>query len=273
MDRDGQHKKDKTKDFLYEIPNLITRQTLEATLIADNRSFVGRAANRITDGQRRAYEKGMQEYGLLYNPSTSLRDMIAQNSQKHKYEKIILDIGFGSGHSLCAMARKYPNILFIGIETFKPGIGSLFVQCYKNGIQNIRVFHYDAVPVLFHICEENMFDRIQIFFPDPWRKERHKKRRLIQKRFLQLCLHFLKNEGILWIVSDWEDYAMQIDSTLKLFERNIYSTLIPHATSYLKREKELVLELEKMREGTRFERKGLEKGHSIYPFVCVKQGY
>lgn len=257
-------KKNKEKDFLDYIPLLKNRRNISSNIIAKNRSYVGRTS-RMTVGQQRAYVTGMDMFGYSYTQQYSLSEM--SSSIKDKYDALVLDIGFGSGHSLVSMAEARTKELFIGIETYKPGVGSLLVQVLSKHIENIRVFHEDAVSVMFNMVEKNTVDRIQIFFPDPWPKSSHHKRRIIQKRFIQLCSHILKLGGMLWIITDWTEYAESIE---KVISECNSSTMINMNSRFIADEK-CKIELETQRIITRFEKKGLDKGHNIHSFVFRTQ--
>ena len=169
------------------------------------------------------------------------------------------------------MSLLHKDDLFIGIETYKSGVGAFFVQALPLQLQNVRIFHEDAVKVLFHMIEACSIDRIQIFFPDPWQKAKHHKRRLLQNRFLQLCLHLLRENGVLWIVTDWEAYAVHIDEVLSQFSEAEMRQHEHNAPAYFHHNEALQSALETERLQTKFEHKGLEKGHRIYPFVYEKK--
>jgi tRNA (guanine-N7-)-methyltransferase len=126
----------------------------------------------------------------------------------------LLEIGFGSGHSLLAAAMAQPEKNFIGIETHKPGVGTLLLNIHANKIHNIRIYNTDAVEVLAHCIPSQSLHTIQLFFPDPWPKRRHHKRRLIQTEFVKLLLTKLEPDGELHLATDWEDYAIHMMKVL-----------------------------------------------------------
>ncbi len=165
------------------------------------RSFVYRNS-RITAAQTRAYEEMKPHYGLLIE------------NGRLDYEKIFgriapcyLEIGFGSGQSLLALARSQPEKNFIGVEIHKPGIGALYLGIQSHALTNLRVCEGDVIDVLTNCIPSNSLDGVQIFFPDPWPKRRHHARRLIQTDFIELVADKLKIEGVLSLATDWEDYA------------------------------------------------------------------
>lgn len=250
------------------IPPLAERKKMDYQTIANNPSFVGRA-HRLSDGQRRGLENGMQQFGYEYNPHTSLDLLIPKNH----YEKIIIDIGFGNGETLLHMATQQKDTLFIGIETYTSGVGALFVKSLPLALQNIRVFQADAVKVLFHMIAEHSIDSIHIFFPDPWHKSRHHKRRLLQYKFVQLCLHLLRENGVLWIVTDWEAYAVHIDEVLSQCSKEHIQKYETNASAYFHKNEVLQNELESQRPQTKFEQRGINRGHRIYPFVYEKRNF
>lgn len=243
---------------LTHIPNRAQRIHSDSHIITQNKSYVSRA-NRITDTQKKFYTEAMEKYGL----PPSKESHISLIPLETDYSLSVLDIGFGMGETLFDMAVKNPQHLFIGIETYKTGVGALCVRIVRENINNIYIHHGDAVEFLFNQVEDNSMDRIQIFFPDPWPKTRHHKRRLIQIRFLQLCTQIVKPNGIVWIVTDWQPYAKHIQDTAEEF--NSLDEHYPRIT--LQSPSELHAQLEETRNITRFEQKGIKKGHSIYSFV------
>jgi len=172
------------------------------------RSFV-RRDGRMTKAQENAFLKQMHFYGL--NTETSIEDLKLIFKRE---APCILEIGFGNGSSFFEVAKAYPYKNFIGIETHKPGIGQLLQHITDESLENIRIFYGDAVHVLEKCLPDRSLDVIQIFFPDPWPKRRHHKRRLIQPAFVKLLSTKLKKGGTLHLATDWQDYAKHMMKVL-----------------------------------------------------------
>ena len=168
------------------------------------RSFV-RREGRMTPAQRAALDGLWQNYGVAYSQALlSLADIFGRNAP------VIIDIGSGAGTFTFQHARRHPENNYIAIEVHRPGVGRLLRDIHKSGLKNIRIINHDAVEVLEHQIASNTIDEITIFFPDPWPKKRHHKRRLIQPPFLQTLKSALKSNGRLFIATDWPDYAAHI---------------------------------------------------------------
>ncbi len=165
------------------------------------RSFVVRPG-RITEGQRKALEAGMPRFGLAL--ADGELDAVAAFGRE---APLVMEIGFGMGQSLVEMAAASPETNFLGIEVHRPGVGRLLHAMMENEIDNIRVYCDDAVLVLEECIAPASLDGVQIFFPDPWHKKRHHKRRLIQPAFVRLLCERLKPGGFLHLATDWENYA------------------------------------------------------------------
>lgn len=165
------------------------------------RSFV-RRDSRMTDAQTQAIDTLLPVFGLsLESGFISLSNIFQRDAKTN------LEIGFGSGASLLEMAKSFPDENFIGIETHLPGIGSLLQGIAAAELKNIRVYYADAVEVLQRCIPDNSLDVIQIFFPDPWPKRKHHKRRLIQEHFIRSIFPKLKMQGAIHLATDWEHYA------------------------------------------------------------------
>jgi tRNA (guanine-N7-)-methyltransferase len=176
------------------------------------RSFV-RRDGRMTEAQRRVLVELWPACGL------SLDDGVLDFSKVFQREAPrILEIGFGSGASLLAFAKANPQSDFVGVEMYQPGVGSLLLGIESAGLSNVRVFYADAVKVIENCIPAGSLDGVQIFFPDPWPKRRHHKRRLIQAEFVKLIVTKLKPQGVFHLATDWEHYGRQMMEVLSADE-------------------------------------------------------
>lgn len=173
-----------------------------------------------------------------------------------RFAPVNLEIGFGIGESLIAMALNNPNEDYIGIEVYRSGISFLLAQIAAYNLTNIRIYYADAIEVLRFCIPNKSLDKIMIFFPDPWPKRRHHKRRIIQKDFITLIHSKLKSNGYLHIATDWEDYALHVlrvmSSALNFYNVAGNNNFSPRP-SY--------------RPITKFERRGEKLGHKIWELI------
>jgi tRNA (guanine-N7-)-methyltransferase len=215
------------------------------------RSFVLRQG-RVSNAQRRACETLLPRYGIPFSENQlDLDQVFGRPAPK------ILEIGFGMGESTAIIAQSHPENDYLGIEVHTPGVGSLLNQIEQHGLTNLRIVQHDAVAVLQHMLPDTCLDGIHIFFPDPWPKARHHKRRLIQPALAaHLCDH-LKAGGYLHVATDWEDYAVQILQVLSQ-EPQLYNT----ATDYAPRPDYRPL--------TKFEQRGIKLGHGVWDLIFRK---
>ena len=165
------------------------------------RSFVLRQG-RMTEGQKKAYERSWPVYGLSRE-----HGMIDPRQVFGREAMLNLEIGFGRGKSLADMAEAAPEQDFIGVEVHLAGVGALLKEIEDRGLDNVRVYRIDANDVIDLCLPDACLDRVMVFFPDPWHKKRHHKRRLVQPEFVQRLRHKLRVGGILHLATDWENYA------------------------------------------------------------------
>jgi tRNA (guanine-N7-)-methyltransferase len=211
------------------------------------RSFV-RRAGRLTASQQRALEELWPRWGVDFSPAElDLDDLFDRRAPR------VLEIGFGNGESLVRQAADHPEQDFIGIEVHEPGVGHCLLGIRDAGISNLRVIAHDAVDVLGSQIPRASLQRINLYFPDPWPKKRHHKRRILQASFVELCADALVPGGTLHVATDWADYAEHIDETMAASER---------FTCVERREHGGDAPLD--RPGTKFERRGLRLGHRIW---------
>lgn len=186
-------------------------------------------------------------YGLEYRD-----ELLSFDSLFGRSAPIVLEIGFGNGETLVEQAAMNPDRDFLGIEVHEPGIGHCMLKADEAGITNLRVINHDAIEVLRHQVPLESLSRLNLYFPDPWPKKRHHKRRIVAAGFLELVADRLSDAGTLNIATDWANYAEHIDEILSRSDR---------FTCTQRREHDGEQPLD--RPQTKFERRGLRKGHRI----------
>ena len=220
----------------------------EQTLHRPVRSFVLRQG-RMSKAQTRAIDTLLPLYGIPF--SHTHLDLA---SAFGRHAPTILEIGFGMGDSTAAIALQHPENNYLCIEVHTPGVGSLLKQIEDSGIKKIRIIQHDAVEVLDEMIDVNALDGVHIFFPDPWHKKRHHKRRLIQAGFIsKLCAH-LKPDAYIHAATDWEEYAAHILETFAA-EPLLENTVEGYAPRPA------------YRPLTKFEQRGLNLGHGVWDIV------
>ncbi len=216
------------------------------------RSFVTRAG-RLSTGQERAIRELGPAYCLPF-----ARETLDYAKTFGRTAPVILEIGFGMGETTATIAESRPELDFIGVEVHTPGVGSLLKQIGEKRLSNIRIIQHDAVEVLENMIAENSLNGVHIFFPDPWHKARHHKRRLIQPDFVRLLVSRLADNGYLHCATDWQNYAEQMLEVLG-GERGLQNT----ASGYAQRPD--------YRPVTKFEKRGLRLGHGVWDLVFRKR--
>ncbi len=210
------------------------------------RSFV-RRAGRLTPSQQRALDEMWPVFGIDDTDAPLDLDLVFGRRSAR-----VLEIGFGNGDTLVDMAAADPERDYIGIEVHEPGIGHCLIRARDAGITNVRLIAQDAVEVLERAIPESSIARINLYFPDPWPKKRHHKRRIVQPPFLDLCARALQPGGTLHIATDWANYAEHIDEVLAQY-----------GGFELDRRHEHGGDDPLDRPVTKFERRGLKRGHRI----------
>lgn len=217
------------------------------------RSFVLRTG-RITEGQQKALDDHWAGKGL--NVADGLIDL---EKVFGRDADTVLEIGFGMGQSLVAMAAAEPGKNFIGVEVHKPGVGRLLGAMSEQGVENIRVYCDDAVEVLAQCIADDSLSRVQVFFPDPWHKKKHNKRRLIQPAFVQELRAKIKCGGVIHLATDWEHYAdqmMEVMTAAEGFRNQIGDYSFAPRPDY--------------RPITKFEKRGERLGHGVWDLLFEK---
>ncbi|MET0380029.1 MAG: tRNA (guanosine(46)-N7)-methyltransferase TrmB [Spongiibacteraceae bacterium] len=237
----------------------MTEEKFEATSVSEDkkfmrtiRSFVLRTG-RMTAGQERALEEHWPSKGLLRE-----NGLLDYATIFGRSAPIVLEIGFGMGASLVTMAKAAPDKDFIGIEVHRPGVGRLLHTMVEQGVENIRAYCDDAVEVLQQCIADDSLACVQIFFPDPWHKKKHNKRRLIQPEFVQLLRKKLQPGGVIHLATDWQDYAEHMLAVMSVaagFKNQGGDGYAPRPES---------------RPLTKFEARGERLGHGVWDLLYEK---
>ena len=225
-------------------------QNSSANMLRTIRSFV-RREGRMTSSQQRAFDSLWPLYGVITTHQT-----IDFNQLFQRVAPVILEIGFGMGHSLVQQAQQFSENNYLGIEVHRPGVGALLSAIEKNKLENIRIVCDDAVAILKNNIADNSLDKIQIFFPDPWPKKRHHKRRLIQIEFVELLRTKLKPGGYLQLATDWQDYAAHM---LQVMQKSQGWKNLAVDNQFIPRPVDRPL--------TKFEQRGKRLGHGVWDLL------
>jgi tRNA (guanine-N7-)-methyltransferase len=217
------------------------------------RSFV-RRTGRLTPSQKKALVELWPTYGLEFTSSPTKFDSIFSVRRP-----VVLEIGFGNGETLVEQALQDSDRNFLGVEVHDPGVGHCLLKAQAAGIVNLRLINHDAIDVLRQQIPEASLARVNLYFPDPWPKKRHHKRRIVQPEFIELVATRLVSGGTLNIATDWANYAEHIDEIISHSVRF-------KCTQRRKHDGDQPLD----RPRTKFERRGLRKGHQIWDW-CFKK--
>jgi tRNA (guanine-N7-)-methyltransferase len=212
------------------------------------RSFVLRQG-RVSNAQQRAHATLLPRFGIPYSPQIADLDRIFG-----RRAPTVLEIGFGMGETTAAIAALHPENDYLGIEVHTPGVGSLLKAIGEQNLTNVRIVQHDAVEVLRHMIAPDTFDAVHVFFPDPWPKKRHHKRRLLQPAFVALLVERMQPGAYLHAATDWQEYAEQMLDVLTREPR-----LANTAQDYARRPD--------YRPQTKFESRGLKLGHGVWDVI------
>ena len=216
------------------------------------RSFVLRQGH-MTAAQQRAIDTLWPDFGVDYQAAPlDLNACFGRDSDK------VLEIGFGMGVATVEIAKRLPQKDFLAIDVHGPGVGNLLKLMEEENVNNIRVMRHDAVEVVENMLADGSLSGIHIFFPDPWHKKRHNKRRLVQAPFIAKLLPKLKTGGYIHLATDWEEYAVQMLDVLRSFEQ-LQNTAADYAPTPAYRPE------------TKFEARGKRLGHGVWDVVFVKK--
>ncbi len=217
------------------------------------RSFVKREG-RLTSGQQNALDTQWPLFGIDYSETAlNLTELFGREADT------VLEIGFGNGDSLWQMAMANPGRNYLGIEVHRPGVGHLLHLVDDSGCTNIRVSNHDAVEVLEHQIPDNSLSRLQLFFPDPWHKKKHHKRRIVQNTFIQLVAKKLKPGGVFHLATDWENYA---EHMLEVLNHSSAFKNLSSDGDFVPRPDERPI--------TKFETRGHRLGHGVWDLMFEK---
>jgi tRNA (guanine-N7-)-methyltransferase len=203
----------------------------------------------MSNAQRRAYDALLVRYALPYSPV--FIDLAASFG---RVAPTLLEIGFGMGETTAAIAQANPGTNTLGVEVHSPGVGALLKLIDERRLTNVRIVQHDAVEVVQHMLTPESLDAVHVFFPDPWPKKRHHKRRLLQPVFVALLASRLKPGGVLHVATDWQDYAEQVLGVLSA-EPLLENT----APGYAPRPAH--------RPPTKFEQRGVRLGHGVWDLM------
>jgi tRNA (guanine-N7-)-methyltransferase len=206
--------------------------------------------SRITQAQRAAKDELQAMYGIaVEEKKVNLAEIFPTS------EKIIMEIGFGMGEATAIIAKNHPNNAYIAVDVHPPGIGKLLGRIVENGLTNLRVIEDDVHIVLPHMFEDESLDAIHLYFPDPWPKKKHNKRRIVNEGFLALIHPKLKKGGYIHIATDWVPYAESMQEVFSV------STLFTGG----------VIEKPESRPVTRFEGQGIDKDHQVTDLMYFRK--
>jgi tRNA (guanine-N7-)-methyltransferase len=217
------------------------------------RSFVPRQG-RITAGQQFALDNLWEQYGLDFNQSFDFNQVFEKSAP------IVLEIGFGNGRSLAVMAAANPQLNYLGIEVHKPGVGQLMANLSARGLKNVKIFQQDAIDVLERQIPDHSLAAVQLFFPDPWPKRCHHKRRLVNANFVHLIRRKLILGGYFHAATDWQPYAhemLKVLSNCQGLKNNSPQQDYCERPAY--------------RPETKFERRGLKLGHGVWDLIFTAE--
>ena len=215
------------------------------------RSFV-RREGRLTPAQDRALAELLPRYRI--DEHTKPLDLPTLFGNTHP---VVMEIGFGNGSLLAEQSASYPQFNFIGIEVHRPGIGRLLQRLEARDISNVLIWEQDAIILLEHMLPAHSLSAIWLYFPDPWPKKRHHKRRIVNAHFLDLAARALQQHGVLHMATDWEDYAMHMRCEIENHQHFSLATKPARDVYPFKRP------------ATHFEQRGIRKGHQVSDLYAV----
>lgn len=234
----------------------------EGKYIRTIKSFVKREG-RLTKGQQAAIDAFWPTMGLTHDAGlVSMAELFGNNNP------VVLEIGFGMGASLVEMAKNAPEKNFIGIEVHLPGVGACLSAANEAGVTNLKVYEHDAVEILRDCIPDESLDTLQLFFPDPWHKKRHHKRRIVQIDFVQKLRSKLKVGGVFHMATDWENYA---EHMIEVMEKSDGFNNIAAEVNSEENKASQFIERPEHRPLTKFEQRGHRLGHGVWDIMYARQ--
>ena len=224
------------------------------------RSFSGRRGH-FTSGQKIAYESLLPRHGLPFG-----HQILNPLEAFGRDAPLVVEIGFGMGETTAAIAQANPDCNYLGVEVYPAGVGSLLKRIEEHQLSNIRIIQHDAIEVLQQMIAPASLDRVHVFFPDPWPKARHHKRRLIRPEVAALIASRLKPQGVLHCATDWAHYALQMLAVLSAEPRLANSAPVTRLSEDIAEALGFV-ERPASRPETKFEKRGLGLGHGVWDLV------
>lgn len=218
------------------------------------RSYVLRQG-RMSGAQRRALDTHAEEFLLSYTEAPLSFGVVFGRTAP-----VILEIGCGMGETTIQIASLHPETDYLGVEVHAPGVGSVLKQASERGLANLRILQHDAVEVVRHMLPQESLNGAHIFFPDPWPKKRHHKRRLIQSTFVSLLASRLKPGAYLHLATDWQEYAEQMLAVL-------------HKDALLENTAQGFAIRPDYRPLTKFEQRGIKRGHGVWDLIFQRKGF
>jgi tRNA (guanine-N7-)-methyltransferase len=224
----------------------------DPTLPQRIRSFI-RRQGRLTPGQQMALDNHWATYCLDPKNDYDFAQVFGRDAP------LFVEIGFGNGDSLAKMAAANPDKDYIGIEVHTPGVGHLLILLHEQGINNVRIYSHDAIEILEQKITDNSLSGVHLFFPDPWHKKKHHKRRIVRASFVDLLVKKLKPAGYFHAATDWENYAEAMLAVLS--EGNVLKNTSP-TQDYCP--------CPEYRPLTKFEQRGIRLGHGVWDLIFSK---
>jgi tRNA (guanine-N7-)-methyltransferase len=216
------------------------------------RSFI-RRQGRLTPGQQLALDNYWDKYCLDPNADTNFSQVFGRDAP------LFVEIGFGNGESLVRMAAANPDKDYMGIEVHKPGVGHLLMLLNQQGLNNVRIYCHDAIEIMEQKIADNSLAGVHLFFPDPWPKKKHHKRRIVRPGFVDLLVRKLKPGGYFHAATDWKNYA---EAMLAVLSESSELRNISPTNDYC--------DSPEYRPLTKFEQRGLRLGHGVWDLIFIK---